>query len=315
MKEVSVNPDFLFEVSWEVCNKVGGIYTVLSTRAKTVLESVCPNLIFIGPDFWQGKENPLFVEDVTLFAEWLAYAKANDGLLIRAGRWAIPGNPVALLVDFQPFFSQKNEIYGRAWQLFGVDSLHAYGDYDEAFTAALEPYIQKLESAKGIIYCPECNRLLERIIQENHDIADECGNEAFRMFSYRANLIGFLKGMVLYILNDCQWCTEIADFVRFSIQDDLWNKMRFFGQEMEQMILQEEGMLSKMPRNLYEMMPDVFTEDEFKSAHKRMGLNGDAKALMRKWMSRKMVQYDEIGRVYSKTDEWEKKGKKQTKRR
>lgn len=132
MKVDRITPDYIFESSWEVCNKVGGIYTVLSTRAKTVLESVCPNLIFIGPDFWQGKENPLFVEDVTLFAEWLAYAKANDGLLIRAGRWTIPGNPVALLVDFQPFFAQKNEIYGRAWQLFGVDSLHAYGDYDEA---------------------------------------------------------------------------------------------------------------------------------------------------------------------------------------
>ena len=132
MKVDRITPDYIFESSWEVCNKVGGIYTVLSTRAKTVLESVCPNLIFIGPDFWQGKENPLFAEDASLLADWLAVASAVDGLHIRAGYWNIPGKPVALLVDFQPFFARKNEIYGRAWELFGVDSLHAYGDYDEA---------------------------------------------------------------------------------------------------------------------------------------------------------------------------------------
>lgn len=122
-------PDYIFEASWEVCNKVGGIYTVLSTHAKTILETVCPNLIFIGPDF--GEANPLFAEDVTLYAEWTRTAK-EEGLHVRVGHWNIPGRPVALLVDFKPFFSQKNEIFGQAWELFGVDSLHGYGDYDEA---------------------------------------------------------------------------------------------------------------------------------------------------------------------------------------
>ena len=131
LKKNYIEPDFVFEVSWEVCNKVGGIYTVLSTHAKTILETVCPNLIFIGPDFWQEKENPLFTEDTTLYADWLRIAK-KEGLKVRIGRWNIPGSPVALLVDFNPFFAQKNEIYAQAWELFGVDSLHAYGDYDEA---------------------------------------------------------------------------------------------------------------------------------------------------------------------------------------
>ena len=124
-----VAPDFIFEASWEVCNKVGGIYTVLSTHAKTIQETVCPNLIFIGPDF--GEVNPLFMEDATLYAEWLQTAKA-EGLFVRTGRWNIPGRPLAFLVDFKPFFAQKNEIFGQAWELFGVDSLHGYGDYDEA---------------------------------------------------------------------------------------------------------------------------------------------------------------------------------------
>jgi len=132
MKVDCLTPDYLFEASWEVCNKVGGIYTVLSTHAKTLQDTICPNLIFIGPDFWQDKENPLFTEDKSLFGSWLKAANDKEGLRVRAGRWNIPGEPVALLVDFTPFFTQKNVIYAQAWELFGIDSLHAYGDYDEA---------------------------------------------------------------------------------------------------------------------------------------------------------------------------------------
>ena len=132
-------PDYIFESSWEVCNKVGGIYTVLSTRAKTLQEKFHDHIIFIGPDFWKGsddnstpeKESPYFREDKALLAAWQWEAK-EQGLHVRAGRWAIPGEPVAVLVDFKPFFEQKNDIYGWAWENFGVDSLHAYGDYDEA---------------------------------------------------------------------------------------------------------------------------------------------------------------------------------------
>ena len=131
MKKDYIMPDFIFEASWEVCNKVGGIYTVLSTHAKTIQESVCPNLIFIGPDFWLDKENPLFTEEKDLYADWVETA-SDEGLHVRAGRWNIPGQPVALLVDFKPFFNERDEIYGQAWELFGVDSLHGYGDYDEA---------------------------------------------------------------------------------------------------------------------------------------------------------------------------------------
>mgnify|MGYP002626466561 CR=1 FL=1 len=123
--------DLLFETSWEVCNKVGGIYTVLSTRAKTLQEKFHDRIIFIGPDFWGEKESPYFREEKALMSEWQWEAK-EQGLLVRVGRWTIPGEPIAVLVDFKPFFEQKNDIYGWAWENFGVDSLHAYGDYDEA---------------------------------------------------------------------------------------------------------------------------------------------------------------------------------------
>ena len=122
-------PDYIFETSWEVCNKVGGIYTVLSSRANTLQNEFSGKVIFIGPDL--VKDNIYFTEDSKLNKSWKAAAK-KEGINVRIGRWNIPGNPIALLVDFQLFFEKKNEIYGEAWRLFGVNSLQAYGDYDEA---------------------------------------------------------------------------------------------------------------------------------------------------------------------------------------
>ena len=131
MSEQKMTPDYIFEVSWEVCNKVGGIYTVLSTRAKTILEKTNAQLIFIGPDLWKDTENPLFREDKRLLSGWRKKA-TEEGFEIRIGRWNIPGEPMAVLVDFTPYYNIKNDIYAEAWNRFGVDSLHAYGDYDEA---------------------------------------------------------------------------------------------------------------------------------------------------------------------------------------
>jgi len=138
-------PDYIFESSWEVCNKVGGIYTVLSTRAKTLQEALQDKVIFIGPSLWKREdgnytkeESPYFKEDSSLFAEWQWEVKEGNrehglpGLNVRVGRWMVPGEPIAILVDFMPFFEKKNEIYGWLWENYGVDSLHAYGDYDEA---------------------------------------------------------------------------------------------------------------------------------------------------------------------------------------
>lgn len=127
-----LTPDYIFESSWEVCNKVGGIYTVLSTRAKTLQDSFPDKVFFIGPDFWLHRKTPLFIEDKDLYAEWRNHALEHEKLSVRVGRWNIPGKPVAILVDFSPFFEMKNQIYAEMWNDFQVDSLHAYGDYDEA---------------------------------------------------------------------------------------------------------------------------------------------------------------------------------------
>lgn len=124
-------PDYIFESSWEVCNKVGGIYTVLSSRAKTLQEAMHDHIIFIGPDVWHENESPYFKEDKSLLASW-QWSTKESGLHVRVGRWEVPGTPLAILVDFRPYFEKKNEIYGWLWEHYKVDSLHAYGDYDEA---------------------------------------------------------------------------------------------------------------------------------------------------------------------------------------
>lgn len=125
-------PGYVFEASWEVCNMIGGIYTVLSTKAETLEKEFNDRLIFIGPDVWHENESPYFQEDDSLFSDWKKHFIQQTGLKIRIGRWKIHGNPISVLVNFSPLFYKKNEIYGHIWEKFGVNSIAAYGDYDEA---------------------------------------------------------------------------------------------------------------------------------------------------------------------------------------
>ena len=150
-------PDYIFESSWEVCNKVGGIYTVLSTRAKTLQEALHDKIIFIGPDLAEAN-NLYFNEDKTLFADWRKKAE-SDGLSVRVGRWNVPGTPIAVLVDFSRYYKDKNEIYTWLWEHYQVDSLHAYGDYDEAsmFSYGAAKVVESfygfyLDDTKHVIY-------------------------------------------------------------------------------------------------------------------------------------------------------------------
>ena len=125
--------DLLFETSWEVCNKVGGIYAVLSTKAKTLQKRYKDNLIFIGPDLWSADvPSPSFIEGKTPLAEWKRQAHLPSGVRVRVGRWDVPGKPLAVLVTYDALYPYKNELYADMWCRYGVDSLHAYGDYDES---------------------------------------------------------------------------------------------------------------------------------------------------------------------------------------
>ncbi len=144
--------NLLFETSWEVCNKIGGIYTVLSSKAKTLKEQFKDKLIFIGPDVWSdGNSSPYFIESKTIMRRWMEHASLPEGVEVRAGRWNVPGKPLAILVKFDGMYASKDSAYGRMWKLYGVDSLHAYGDYDEgcAFGRAAAAVIKSIIEYTG----------------------------------------------------------------------------------------------------------------------------------------------------------------------
>lgn len=144
--EPNLNIDLLTETSWEVCNKIGGIYTVLSTKAVELKKLFGDRLVFIGPDFPDRKENSLFKERKTLLKQFASRRLPFD-IRVRTGRWNIPGSPLVVLVDFHTIFPHLNEFYGEMWESFRVDSLHAYGDYDESCAFAIASAIVSIELA------------------------------------------------------------------------------------------------------------------------------------------------------------------------
>ena len=132
MSKELLRPDYLFEVSWEVCNKVGGIYTVIATKSLYLKSELKRHHILVGPDVWMNTEsNPDFIEDPMLYRDWKAKA-ASEGLRIRIGKWNVPGKPVAILVDFKQFITEQNEILTDYWKTFGVDSITGNWDYRES---------------------------------------------------------------------------------------------------------------------------------------------------------------------------------------
>ena len=123
--------EFIFETSWEVCNKVGGIHTVISTKALNIVDELGDNYILIGPDVWrEDVKNPEFIQDESLFVEWKARA-VSEGLRVKTGRWNIAGKPIVILIDFTPYFGQQNEIFAKFWETYKLDSISGQWDYVE----------------------------------------------------------------------------------------------------------------------------------------------------------------------------------------
>ena len=145
----------LMETSWEVCNKIGGIYTVLSTKARVLQEQFGDRLVFIGPDVWSEKSpSPYFIERKSLLKSCSSRMKLPYGITVRAGRWNIPGSPQVLLVKFDGVYDQLDDIFGKMWNLYGVDSLHAYGDYNEGCAYAVATAIVMDALAKHLKVAP-----------------------------------------------------------------------------------------------------------------------------------------------------------------
>jgi phosphorylase/glycogen(starch) synthase len=126
-----MKPDLVFETSWEVCNQIGGIYTVVSTKAKSMVKEFGDQYILIGPDVWkETKANPDFIEDKSLLGEWQE-AATQQGLKIRVGRWNIESKPIVVLVGFTHLYAQKDQIFTLLWNSFRLDSISGQWDYIE----------------------------------------------------------------------------------------------------------------------------------------------------------------------------------------
>ena len=130
MSNTNQMPDHLFEVSWEVCNKVGGIHTVIATKALTVTKRMGDNYIVVGPDLMQESQNPEFEADDTLMTAWRE-SLYEDGIRVRIGRWNVEGRPIAILIDFKSLISQKDDVLKRLWEDYHVDSISGQWDYVE----------------------------------------------------------------------------------------------------------------------------------------------------------------------------------------
>jgi phosphorylase/glycogen(starch) synthase len=131
MSETIKTPDYLFEVSWEICNKVGGIYTVISTKAPGIQEKLEDNYLLIGPDVWkETNTNPDFLEDKFIYKSWREHAEAS-GLRLRIGRWNIKSKPIVVLVEFTQYFQIKDKIFANFWERYQLDSISGQWDYIE----------------------------------------------------------------------------------------------------------------------------------------------------------------------------------------
>ena len=182
------------------------------------------------------------------------------------------------------------------------------GIYDHQFAQELKPYIDRLEAANGLIECPQAKRLSLDIKQENKDAAKLYESEAYRVFSYRANVIAWLKGMVLYVAHGYKWSKEIADFVRWTEQYNLWCKMLYFGQQLERELREEEAIQSQSgPQNLLNHLSDEFTKEQYRQMRQSQGKSGDGESTLRVWLNRGHIVFDDVSGRYVKTESYKLK--------
>ena len=180
-----------------------------------------------------------------------------------------------------------------------------FGIYDNKFAEELKPYIDRLEAANGLIECPQAEKLAKEMKHENHDTAKLYESDAYEILSYRANVIAWLKGMVLYVAHGYKWSKEIADFVRWSEQYNLWCKMIYFGKQLEKELLEEKEIQRQSgPMNLLELLPDEFNKEQYRQMRQSQGKSGNGDSTLRSWQSRGYIDFDEVSGKYCKTDKY-----------
>ncbi len=166
-----------------------------------------------------------------------------------------------------------------------------YGNYDDQFRKKLKPYIENLCAATGLIECPEAYALADKLSEENADFSQVMQNRIYENFTFRANVIAYLKACVLYVANGYRWEEEIEDFIRWSERYDLWCKMRFFEEDIRNSGNRGEHSNKRGPSNLLQALPDMFTEQQVVDARNALGLPKEGTAhLLATWVYRKYIR-------------------------
>ena len=170
------------------------------------------------------------------------------------------------------------------------EDIPVYGTYDDEFRKALKPYIENLCMATGLVECEEAYRLAEVLKNENAEFSRTSQNRIFENFSFRANVIAYLKACVLYVANGYRWEPEIEDFIRWSERYDLYCKMRFFGDMIAKEASTAEKSSKRGPENILQLLPDVFTEPQLEAIRLEHGLKAQGcKNVIKQWIFRKYI--------------------------
>ena len=168
----------------------------------------------------------------------------------------------------------------------GAD-MPVYGTYDAAFEEELRPYIERLTKAVGEVDCPHAFKLAQKMVEENAEFARLSQSRVYENLSFRANVIAWLKGCLLYVANGCKWTREIEDFVRWSLQYDMWCKMQFFAEAIEQADYIDDSKPRRGPRNLLELLPDEFSLQDAINIRRQQGMDGKgARKMINQWAHR-----------------------------
>ncbi|MBQ8875812.1 MAG: hypothetical protein IJY60_11020, partial [Bacteroides sp.] len=167
-----------------------------------------------------------------------------------------------------------------------------YGSYDEEFDHQLATYIDHLNAARGEVECPEAFALAKTLSEECAEFARLSQSRVYENLSFRANVIAYLKAMVLYVAHGEEWSQEIEDFVRWSLQYDLWCKMQFFGEDIENVENEDANQsINKGPQNLLDLLPRVFTREEAQQMRERRGIrSGSVTNMLSNWKSRGYIE-------------------------
>jgi hypothetical protein len=193
-------------------------------------------------------------------------------------------------VSFATIVKTASDRYGR-----NRPKYLAYGD---SFADELHPYIDHLTTCTGTLVCPEAQKWAERLCDELSDFAEEVEDETYATMSFRAVLMGFFRAMVLYVMNDCRWTEEIAEFAAWSVRYDLWCKMRFFRDMLHSDLRGEETAKQRGPVGLLSMLPKEFTREEVKALRLAQGMKPNPKDMLAQWVKRGVVVRDEERQVY-----------------